>query len=51
MALWRHGGSPWHNDLFLTAASSANCWSDVAKHVAQLRQAGNTENFERRITG
>ena len=35
--------------FFLTTASNVNCWADVANHVTRLWQAGNTENFERRI--
>ena len=50
-ALWCHGGGAWHNGLFLTTASNVNCSADVANHVTQSWQAGDTENFERRITG
>ena len=46
-ALWRHSCGAWHNCLFLTTASNVNCWADVANHVAQLWQAGDTEKFER----
>ena len=35
------------NALFLTTASSVNFGADVAKHVARVREAGDTENFER----
>ena len=48
-ALWRHGGGAWHHGLFLTTTS--NCWADVANHETQLWQAGDTENFQRRIMG
>ena len=51
MALWRHGGGTWHNGLILTTASNGNSWADVANHVTRLWQAGETEYFERRITG
>ena len=51
MALWRHGGGAWHTGLILTTASNTNSWADVANHVTRLWQAGDTENFERRITG
>ena len=50
-ALWRRGGGAWHNGLLLTTASNVNYWADVANHVTWLWQAGDTENFERRITG
>ena len=49
MALWNHGSGAWHNDLFLTTASNVNCWGIVAKHVTQMWQADDTENFKRRI--
>ena len=56
---WRHHGVAWlrhsrgagHNCLLLTTASNVNCWADVANHVTRLWQAGDTENFERRIRG
>ena len=32
-------------------ASNVNYWADVANHVTWLWQAGDTENFEPRITG
>ena len=50
VASWRHGRGAWHNCLLLPA-SNVNSWADVANHVTQLWQAGDTENFERRITG
>ena len=51
VALWRHGRGAWHNCLLLTKASNVNRWADVANHVTRLSQAGDTDNFERRITG
>ena len=51
VALWRHGRIAWHNCLLLVAASNVSCWADVANHVTWLWQAGDTENFERWITG
>ena len=51
VALWRHGRGAGHNCLLLATASNVNCWADVANHVTWLWQAGDTENFERRITG
>ena len=51
VALWRHGRGAWHNCLLTATASNVNCWVDVAYHVTWLWQAGDTENFERRITG
>ena len=51
VALWRHGRGAWHNCLLLATASNVNCWADVANHVTWLWQAGDTENYERRITG
>ena len=51
VALWRHGRGAWHNCLLLATASNVNCWVDFAYHVTWLWQAGDTENFERRITG
>ena len=51
MALRRHGGGAWRNGLILTTASNGNSWADVANHVTRLWQAGDTENFERRIMG
>ena len=51
VALWRHGRGTWHNCLLLATASNVNCWADFANHVTCLWQAGDTENFERRITG
>ena len=51
MTLWRHSCGAWHNGLILTTAGNANSWADVANHVTRLWQAGDTENFERRITG
>ena len=51
MALWRHGGGGWYNDLFQMTASNVNFWTDVANHFTQLWQAGDIENFERRTTG
>ena len=50
MALWRHGGGPWHNGLIITATSNANSRADVATHGTWLWQAGDMEDFERRIT-
>ena len=50
MALWRHSGGAWYDDLFLTAASYVKCWADVAKHMSRLWQAGDAEHFERRIS-
>ena len=40
-ALWHHGRGALQNDS----------WADIANHVTRLWQAGDTENFERRITG
>ena len=51
VALWRHGRGAWHNCLLLATASNVNCWADVANHMTWLWQAGDTENFERWITG
>ena len=51
VALCRHGRGAWHNCLLLATASNVNFWADVANHVTWLRQAGDTENFERQITG
>ena len=51
VALWRQGRGAGHNCLLLTRASNVNCSADVANHVTRLWQAGDTENFERRITG
>ena len=51
VALWRHGRGAWHNCLLQATASNVNCWADVANHVTWLWQVGDTENFERRITG
>ena len=51
VALWRHGRGAWHNCLLQATASNVNCWADVANHVTWLWQAGDTENFERRIMG
>ena len=51
VALWRHGRCAWHNCLLLATTSNVNCWTDVANHVTWLWQAGDTVNFERRITG
>ena len=51
MALWRHSGGAWHNGLILMTASNVNSWADVANHVTRMRQAGDKENFECRITG
>ena len=51
VALWRHGRGDWHNCLLLATASNVNCWADVANHVTWLWLAGDTENFEHRITG
>ena len=51
VALWRHGRGAWHNCLLLATASNVNCRADVANHVTWLWQAGDTENFERRIAG
>ena len=51
VALWRHGRGAWHNYLLLATASNVNSWADVSNHVTWLWQAGDTENFERRITG
>ena len=51
MALWPHGGGAWHNALILTTASNVNSGADIADHVSRLLQAGDTENFERRISG
>ena len=51
VALWRHGHGTWHNCLFLATASNVNCWADVANQVTWLWQAGDTEDFKRRITG
>ena len=51
MALWRHGGGAWHNGSILTTASNGNSWADFVNHVIRLWQAGDTENFERRIKG
>ena len=50
-AFWRRGGGTWHNGLLLTTASNVNRWADVVNHVTRLWQAGDTGNFERRITG
>ena len=50
IALWRHVAGAWHNAFSLTTASNSNCFTDVANHVARLWQAGDTENFERRVT-
>ena len=35
----------------LTTFSKVNCWADVGNHVVWLWQAGDTDNFERQITG
>ena len=51
VTLWRHGCGAWHNRLLLVTASNVNCWADAPNHVTWLWQAGDTENFERRITG
>ena len=51
MVLWHHGGGAWQNGLILTTVSNGNSWADVANHVIRLCQAGDTENFERRIMG
>ena len=51
VALWRHGRGALLNCLLLATASNVNCWADVANHVTWLWQAGDTENFQRRITG
>ena len=51
VALWRHGRGAWRNCLLLATASNVNCWADVVNHVTWLWQAGDTENFESRITG
>ena len=51
VTLWRHGRGAWYNRLLLATASNVNCWADVANHVTWLWQAGDMENFERRITG
>ena len=51
MALWRHGGGTWQNELILTTASNANNWADVANPETRLLQAGGAKNFERRVTG
>ena len=50
-ALWRHGRGVLHNCLLLATVSNVMCWAAVANHVTWLWQAGDTENFERRITG
>ena len=39
----------WH--WCLMATSYANCWYDAANHVTRLWLAGDTGNFEHRITG
>ena len=51
IALLRPGGGAWHIGLLLTTGTDVNCWADVANHVTQSWQAGDTEIFERRITG
>ena len=51
VALWRHGRGAGDNCLLLTTASNVKCWADVANHMTRLWQAGDTENFERRIMG
>ena len=51
VALWRHGRGAGDNCLLLTTASNVKCWADVADHMTRLWQAGDTENFERRIMG
>ena len=51
MALWRHDGGAWHNGLILTTPSNTNSWAGVANYMTWLWQAGDMENFERRITG
>ena len=51
VTLWRHGRGAWHNCLLLATASNVNCSANVVNHVTWLWQAGDTENFERRITG
>ena len=50
-ALWCHDSGAWHNGLFLTTASNVNCWADIVNHLTQLWRAGDTEYFERQITG
>ena len=47
-AFWRHGGSAWHNGLFLPTASNDNCFADVVNTVAWL---GRVVDFDHRITG
>ena len=51
VALWRHRRGAWHICLLLATANNVNRWADVANQVTWLWQAGDTENFERRITG
>ena len=52
IALWCHGGGPWHNALFLTKVSNVNSWAhftiDFDWNEASLLQARDTEN---NITG
>ena len=49
-ALWRHV-TVLDIDFFLTTASNVNFLAAFANHVTRLWQAGDTENFQRRITG
>ena len=51
VALGRHGRGACHKCLLSATASNVNCWADVANHVTWLWQAGDKDNFERRITG
>ena len=44
---WGAGYDGWG----LMGWSGYDCWADVANHVTWLWQAGDTKNFERRITG
>ena len=51
VGLWRHDRGAGHICLLLATASNVNFWADVANDVTLLGQAGDTENFERRIDG
>ena len=51
IALLLHDGGAWPNALFPTAAGNVNCWADVANLEPLIWLAGDTENFERQLTG
>ena len=51
IALWRHGGGAWHNNLFLTTASNVDCWADVTNQVTRLWKAGECGKFRTPDTG